>query len=146
MEQYISKKSHAFTRSNPMMYAEPKMTYNFPKLKDVFNITMAHIDNIDALLDIKDIEKSVIVVEDTTSAVITLTFIKNTDESISCYRRINIIMFQHIGSGDISYSIINGEEHGMKIIFKNISKNPIKSVDKYLPTIMGSMINMLNND
>lgn len=58
-------------------------------------------------------------------------------------RGINIFAVQNIKSGQIAVIISNGEEHGSKIVFNNISKNPIPAINRYLPNIFDSTIRLL---
>ena len=81
------------------------------------------------------------------NAIFTVTLLKYASDDhmyLSSRRRIHIIMFEDIPTGNISVSVINGENHKQKILYRLISLNPITSIEKYLPTIIESMIKILD--
>lgn len=94
----------------------------------------------------KNVERCINCTCDHSSAIFTLTLNKYQDNMIrlSSRRRIRIIMFQDVPTENISVSIINGEEHKQKLLFRLISLNPISSIEKYLPEIIKSMIDILD--
>lgn len=65
------------------------------------------------------------------------------NKETSIERGINVFAVQNIKSGQIAVIISNGEEHGSKIVFNNISKNPIPAINRYLPNIFDSTIRLL---
>ena len=65
------------------------------------------------------------------------------NKETSIERGINVFAVQNIKSGQIAVIISNGEEHGSKIVFNNISKNPIPAINRYLPNIFDSTIHLL---
>lgn len=83
---------------------------------------------------------------DHSTALISLSLLKYRDNDhtyLSAKRTIHIIMFQDIPSRNISVSIINGENHKQKILYRVISMDPSISVEKYLTSIIDSMIKIL---
>ena len=94
----------------------------------------------------KGIERHIKCNSEHSNTIFTLTLLKYASDDHmypSSRRRIHIIMFQDIPTGNISVSIINGEDHMQKILYRLISLNPVTSIEKYLPTIIESMVKIL---
>lgn len=94
----------------------------------------------------KNIERHIKCNSEHSNTIFTVTLLKYASDDhmyLSSRRRIHIIMFQDIPTGNISVSIINGEDHKQKILYRLISLNPVTSIEKYLPTIIESMIKLL---
>ena len=95
----------------------------------------------------KGIERHIKCNSEHSNTIFTVTLLKYASDDhmyLSSRRRIHIIMFQDIPTGNISVSVINGENHKQKILYRLISLNPITSIEKYLPTIIESMIKILD--
>lgn len=132
-----------------------KMDNNFYSISSDSTISiMDHV--VDRVSDIinkytnelpKGIERHIKCNSEHSNTIFTVTLLKYyaSDDHmyLSSRRRIHIIMFQDISTGNISVSIINGEDHVQKILYRLISLNPVTSIEKYLPTIIESMIKLL---
>ena len=95
----------------------------------------------------KGIERHIKCSSEHSNTIFTVTLLKYASDDhmyLSSRRRIHIIMFEDIPTGNISVSVINGENHKQKILYRLISLNPITSIEKYLPTIIESMIKILD--
>lgn len=95
----------------------------------------------------KGIERHIKCNSEHSNTIFTVTLLKYASDDhmyLSSRRRIHIIMFEDIPTGNISVSVINGENHKQKILYRLISLNPITSIEKYLPTIIESMIKILD--
>ena len=95
----------------------------------------------------KGIERHIKCNSEHSNPIFTVTLLKYASDDhmyLSSRRRIHIIMFEDIPTGNISVSVINGENHKQKILYRLISLNPITSIEKYLPTIIESMIKILD--
>ena len=94
----------------------------------------------------KGIERHIKCNSEHSNTIFTVTLLKYASDDhmyLSSRRRIHIIMFEDIPTGNISVSVINGENHKQKILYRLISLNPITSIEKYLPTIIESMVKIL---
>ena len=94
----------------------------------------------------KGIERHIKCSSEHSNTIFTVTLLKYASDDhmyLSSRRRIHIIMFEDIPTGNISVSVINGENHKQKILYRLISLNPITSIEKYLPTIIESMVKIL---
>ena len=56
---------------------------------------------------------------------------------------LNFLVIQDIKTRDIATIITTGEKEGMRILYKSITKYPIPSINKYLPNIISSSIDIL---
>lgn len=118
---------------------EPSMDYVVDIVSDIIN-------NSTNMLP-KNIERHIKCSCEHLNTIFTITLLKYASDDhmyLSSRRRIHIIMFQDAPTGNISVSIVNGEAHKQKILYRLISTNPITSIEKYLPTIINSMIEILN--
>lgn len=118
---------------------EPSMDYVVDIVSDIIN-------NSTNMLP-KNIERHIKCSCEHLNALFTITLLKYSSDDhmyLSSRRRIHVIMFQDAPTGNISVSIVNGEDHKQKILYRLISTNPITSIEKYLPTIINSMIEILN--
>ena len=79
----------------------------------------------------------------------------NSEDSYSCsisfalkdnpynHRVLNFFIVQNINTTYICVIISSGEENGLKILFDSINKYPSASLEKYLPSIVKSTVNIL---
>jgi len=131
-----------------------KMDNNFYSISSDSTISiMDHV--VDRVSDIintytnelpKGIERHIKCNSEHSNTIFTVTLLKYASDDhmyLSSRRRIHIIMFEDIPTGNISVSVINGENHKQKILYRLISLNPITSIEKYLPTIIESMVKIL---
>ena len=131
-----------------------KMDNNFYSISSDSTISiMDHV--VDRVSDIintytnelpKCIERHIKCNSEQSNTIFTVTLLKYASDDhmyLSSRRRIHIIMFQDIPTGNISVSIINGEDHMQKILYRLISLNPVTSIEKYLPAIIESMVKIL---
>lgn len=117
----------------------PIMDYIIDRVSDILSNSTNELP--------KNIERHIKSNCEHSNAMFTLTLLKYSNDEhmyLSARRKIHIIMFQDVPTGNISVSIINGEEHKQKILYRLMSLNPITSIEKYLPTIINSMIDILN--
>ena len=116
-------------------------------INEMMNVIADEIDRFTSANLPNNIIRHVSTTSDHSTAIVTLTFMKYRDSEfihLENRRRIHIIMFQDIPSGNISITITNGEEHGQRIIFRCLRVDPSTSIKKYLPSIMESMVKILN--
>lgn len=131
-----------------------KMDNNFYSISSDSTISiMDHL--VDRVSDIintytnelpKGIERHIKCSSEHSNTIFTVTLLKYAGDDhmyLSSRRRIHIIMFEDIPTGNISVSVINGENHKQKILYRLISLNPVTSIEKYLPTIIESMVKIL---
>lgn len=71
---------------------------------------------------------------------ITITISDEIDE-----KTILILAAHDIEKGTFAVFITNGDDGGHKILYRNISKNPMIGLKKYLPNIIRSTKNMITN-
>ena len=58
-------------------------------------------------------------------------------------KSILILVAHDTEKGSFAVFVTNGDDGGHKILYRNISKNPILGLKKYLPNILASTKNML---
>ena len=70
-----------------------------------------------------------------------LSFALATD--LMTEKTLNFCVIQNTNSREISVAITTGEKEGMRILYKSINKYPIPGIQKYLPNIINSSIEIL---
>lgn len=106
------------------------------------SISMADVSNeIHSMVSTMNDDDTVVNTKlDRDALSMTVSMIDEFDE-----KSILILASHDTGKGMFSVFITNGDDGGNRILYKNISRNPVLGLKKYLPNILQSTKNMLNN-